>query len=106
MSASERGTRGETVARQRDEIDRGLARDKVPAEDPAAAPLGTDSEAAGAPPSAAAVAEDRRARAGGRADAPDAIAAGGPPASHRSPLLWAVLVVAIAAVAAVTVASL
>ncbi|WP_363349844.1 hypothetical protein [Methylocystis echinoides] len=32
-------------------IDRGLAGDKVANPDPAAAPLGTDAEAAGAPPS-------------------------------------------------------
>lgn len=33
--------------RLRDAIDRGLTGDKVPASDPAAAPLGTDDEAAG-----------------------------------------------------------
>lgn len=33
----------------RDEIDRGRMGDKVPASDPAAAPLGTDDEAAGTP---------------------------------------------------------
>ncbi|SMH54013.1 hypothetical protein SAMN02982994_3448 [Azospirillum lipoferum] len=33
--------------RLRDAIDRGLTGDKVPATDPAAAPLGTDDEAAG-----------------------------------------------------------
>jgi len=33
--------------RLRDAIDRGLTGDKVPAIDPAAAPLGTDDEAAG-----------------------------------------------------------
>lgn len=34
----------------RDRIDRGDAHDKVEATDPAAAPLGTDEETAGAPP--------------------------------------------------------
>lgn len=34
----------------RTEIDRGRAGDKVPFRDPAAAPLGTDDEAAGLPP--------------------------------------------------------
>ena len=35
----------------RHEIDQGQAGDKVPATDPAAAPLGTDAEAGGHPPS-------------------------------------------------------
>jgi len=39
------------VDRLRDRIDRGETDDKVPFSDPAAAPLGTDAEAAGAPPS-------------------------------------------------------
>lgn len=38
------------VARLRDHIDRGGTADKAAASDPAAAPLGTDDEAAGAPP--------------------------------------------------------
>ncbi|WP_376958346.1 hypothetical protein ABNQ39_00960 [Azospirillum sp. A26] len=36
--------------RMRADIDRGLTGDKVPATDPAAAPLGTDDEAAGTTP--------------------------------------------------------
>lgn len=36
--------------RLRGDIDAGRTRDKVPFPDPAAAPLGTDDEAAGAPP--------------------------------------------------------
>jgi hypothetical protein len=39
-----------TTERLRAEIDRGRARDKVAVFDPAAAPLGTDAEAAGTPP--------------------------------------------------------
>lgn len=39
-----------TSAKLRDEIDHGQARDKVSFPDPAAAPLGTDDEAAGHPP--------------------------------------------------------
>lgn len=39
-----------TSAQLRDEIDRGQAADKVSFPDPAAAPLGTDDEAAGHPP--------------------------------------------------------
>ena len=41
-----------TADRLRREIDSGQTRDKTPASDPAAAPLGTDDEAAGTPPSA------------------------------------------------------
>ncbi|MBL3705775.1 hypothetical protein GI582_24015 [Sulfitobacter sp. BDSS02] len=40
------------AARLRDRIDRGAGGDKVAFQDPAAAPLGTDDEAAGNPPSA------------------------------------------------------
>src|SRR3954451_12083318 len=39
-----------TTDRLRSDIDRGLTGDKVSASDPAAAPLGTDDEAAGYPP--------------------------------------------------------
>lgn len=41
---------GPTSAQLRDAIDRGRTGSKVPFEDPAAAPLGTDDEAAGTPP--------------------------------------------------------
>ena len=49
--------RGVTMDALRDSIDRGETGDKVPASDPAAAPLGTDDEAAGAPPDPKLVAE-------------------------------------------------
>lgn len=39
-----------TAARLRDAIDAGLTGDRIPSGDPAAAPLGTDAEAAGNPP--------------------------------------------------------
>ena len=39
-----------TSAQLRHDIDRGATGDKTPALDPAAAPLGTDEEAGGAPP--------------------------------------------------------
>lgn len=39
-----------TVDRLRHDIDRGLTGEKVASSDPAAAPLGTDAEAGGAPP--------------------------------------------------------
>ena len=41
---------GATTAQLRDDIDRGRTGDKVNFSDPAAAPLGTDEEAAGTPP--------------------------------------------------------
>ncbi len=44
-----------TVEQLRNDIDHGRACDKVDAPDPAAAPLGSDEEAAGAPPAPAAV---------------------------------------------------
>jgi hypothetical protein len=48
---------GETSDRLRADIDRGRTGDKVAVADPALAPLGTDEEAAGTPPSEAAVAQ-------------------------------------------------
>ncbi|AWJ84724.1 hypothetical protein TSH58p_15035 [Azospirillum sp. TSH58] len=55
--------------RLRDAIDKGLTGDKIPASDPAAAPLGTDDEAAGTRPPPTASAQD--------AAAPDARAPSG-----------------------------
>ncbi|MBV1694519.1 MAG: hypothetical protein KGP27_08680 [Hyphomicrobiales bacterium] len=49
-----------TTDRLRHDIDKGRTSDKVGAVDPAAAPLGTDDEAAGTPPSAAAIETARR----------------------------------------------
>ncbi|BGE84761.1 MULTISPECIES: hypothetical protein [Methylosinus] len=55
-----------TSDRLRIDIDHGLAADKVAAPDPTAAPLGTDDEAGGAPPTAEqralAAAHENRAR--------------------------------------------
>jgi hypothetical protein len=51
---------GQNPAKLKRDIDTGRTRDKVPFPDPAAAPLGTDDEAAGTPPSPEAV---HRARA-------------------------------------------
>jgi hypothetical protein len=48
-----------TTAQLRDGIDRGRTGDKIKVSDPAAAPLGTDEEAAGTPPSAEAVRQAR-----------------------------------------------
>jgi hypothetical protein len=51
-----------TVDRLREDIDRGVTGDKVPGSDPAAAPLGTDDEAAGAPPTQAEIGLEARSR--------------------------------------------
>ncbi|MBS9478892.1 hypothetical protein [Ancylobacter radicis] len=57
-----------TADRLREDIDRGRTGDKVPFSDPAAAPLGTDDEAAGTPPTAERIelAQATAARASGR----------------------------------------
>lgn len=49
------------VAQLKDDIDRGRTGDKVAIPDPAAAPLGTDAEAAGTSPSPGEIARARRA---------------------------------------------
>lgn len=54
-ATSEGGSGAAGAARLRDRIDRGASGDKVAFKDPAAAPLGTDDEAAGTPPTAAQV---------------------------------------------------
>ncbi len=46
---SERETKPKTMEQLRDDIDSGRTGEKVPAADPAAAPLGADDEAAGMP---------------------------------------------------------
>jgi hypothetical protein len=51
---------GDTLEQLRADIDSGRTGDKVSAPDPAMAPLGTDDEAAGMPPSPAAIALTRR----------------------------------------------
>jgi hypothetical protein len=60
-----------TTARLRADIDAGLSGSKVAGSDPAAAPLGTDDEAAGTPPTSAAVDMARAAELGGAADQRD-----------------------------------
>jgi hypothetical protein len=50
----------DTVEQLRADIDSGRTGDKVSAPDPAMAPLGTNDEAAGSPPSPAAIALTRR----------------------------------------------
>ncbi len=59
-----------TTDQLRAEIDRGATGSKVPASDPATAPLGTDEEAAGVPPSGGAVDEAIRAETSGATSPP------------------------------------
>jgi|RhiMetdeSRZDD1v2_1073273.scaffolds.fasta_scaffold3462334_2 hypothetical protein len=51
MTNSRPAARGATLEQLRADIDSGRTGDKVPGPDPAIAPLGTDDEAAGSPPS-------------------------------------------------------
>lgn len=80
--SSTRGSNGSGPARAhrlRDEIDRGGTGDKVAFPDPAAAPLGTDAEAGGSPPTVAEVREaERREKA-----RTDGAATNGAPADRR-----------------------
>jgi hypothetical protein len=62
--------------RLRSDIDRGRARDKVAAFDPAAAPLGTDAEAAGTPPDRAEIAAAEREEVGNAPPRPRAPSSG------------------------------
>ncbi|MDM8167026.1 hypothetical protein [Roseovarius sp.] len=57
------GNGAAAATRLRDHIDRGGAADKAAASDPAAAPLGTDAEAAGTPPTREEVAVAEKAEA-------------------------------------------
>jgi hypothetical protein len=66
-----------TSSQLRDDIDSGRTRDKVAHSDPAAAPLGTDDEAAGTPPTGEQVSTARRHEAG--RDVPDPSPADQPP---------------------------
>jgi hypothetical protein len=70
-----------------DDIDSGRTGDKVAGFDPSAAPLGTDDEAAGTPPSAEAVAVARRQECaqGGGSAAPNAAEPELQPNAARSP---------------------
>ena len=57
IQSNQEPDRGPTVSRLREDIDSGRTGDKIPWPDPAAAPLGTDEEAAGTPVPASAVAQ-------------------------------------------------
>lgn len=119
--ATENG-HGDRASRLRKEIDAGASRDKVAFPDPAAAPLGTDDEAAGTPVRRQQAAS-ARAQEGGRGDAPtedpvavqarqlrgiDAAASlhPDPPAAARARrrrIAWGVVAVAVVLVLAVAV---
>lgn len=63
----------DNVTQLHGDINKGRTGDKVAGTDPAAAPLGTDEEAAGTPPSGAEIAQARRAeRKADAAPAPNA----------------------------------
>lgn len=68
MTKHDPEARGSTSAQLKDDIDAGRTGDKVAAFDPAAAPLGTDEEAAGTPTPPQAWSSARRAEARTPAD--------------------------------------
>jgi len=94
------------ATRRKAASDRGLNADKVPGFDPAAAPLGTDAEAAGAPPLAATdPAADPPLPKSARAD-PAGLAAdpsGNERGSYRMQdrLVWPVIAAVLVAIAVV-----
>lgn len=95
-------TSGKTTEQLRDAIDRGATGSKVPYPDPAAAPLGTDDEAAGAAPDPQSVSQAYRQEtanaAAHRADARDTSAGNGLPGTRRHVALPILLLGAAAAV--------
>jgi hypothetical protein len=95
--APRRPAEAPTADQLRDEIDSGATHDKVAQSDPAAAPLGTDDEAAGTPPTADQVAVARRHETARRV--PDPSPADQPPmqagmAPSRG-FVWAIISVVI-----------
>ena len=87
--------------RLRHDIDNGRTGDKVDAPDPAAAPLGTDAEAGGAPPRAmeariARATETSHTAADPKRPVPEAAPGGHDHKAGRTPLIWgAVALIAI-----------
>ena len=102
---SDRSGSAET-ARLRADIDSGRTGDKVAMSDPAAAPLGTDDEAAGTPPPGHAMAAARAAEARPAAAHPTIAASATKPAEQWGALLVAgvVTVVAVCLLVAVVAA--
>ena len=91
-----------TTEQLRDDIDSGRAGDKVRFKDPAAAPLGTDEEAAGTPihPELIAEVRDRERRMNEPRDAQRATTG-----ESRGVLLWLAIVAAVAVAIALGVLS-
>jgi hypothetical protein len=87
-----------TPSQLKEDIDSGRTRDKVAVFDPAAAPLGTDEEAAGTPTPGWAIEAERRRRAGN----PDPNAQANGPAS--SSVKWMSLTVLLLFLAASAIA--
>lgn len=97
-----------TSDRLRSDIDHGRGGDKVSAGDPAAAPLGTDDEAAGTPPTQEQLARARAAEVGeSRAHIPEGDAAAGEPARKAGTgiWMWGAIVLAIVVIVAVIAAA-
>jgi hypothetical protein len=82
--------RSATPAQLRQDIDSGRTADKIPFPDPAAAPLGTDEEAAGTPVSSRAAAAAIRAETARREPPP-------PNSPTRSGRAWIVITLIVAA---------
>ncbi len=72
---------GPTAAQLRGDIDRGRTGDKAAGVDPAAAPMETDAEAGGTPPTPAEIAQarraERRSEGGANENAPEKTPSGG-----------------------------
>lgn len=89
---------GPTTAQLRDDIDSGRTGGKVAAFDPAAAPLGTDEEAAGTPPSPNAIAMARETELANAPTDRDVNRAGGA-TEWSGILLWLAAVAFVIAIA-------
>jgi hypothetical protein len=87
-----------TTSRLREDIDHGAGADKIDYPDPSAAPLGTDDEAAGLPPSAARVALASRQKL---SDRPPDIRR--PPEGAMRLEIWILITVVMLAILAVIV---
>ncbi len=87
-----------TSDRLRSDIDHGRGGDKIPGGDPAAAPLGTDDEAAGTPPTREQIAAAQAAEIGARpahSEHPEAAAGEPARASGKGIRLWGAVALAV-----------
>jgi hypothetical protein len=94
------------ATRRKDAIDRGLTSDKVPGFDPAAAPLGTDAETAGAPPTVIDPPLSENARTDPAELAADPSGTGRGRYRMQDRLIWPAIIIAVLIVAAVIIAAL